>query len=36
VDALAPGVAEEHGLTYPTELDRLMGPGLERLRDGPG
>jgi len=34
--ALAPGVAEAHGLAYPTELDRLMGPRLERLRDGPG
>lgn len=34
--ALAPDVAEAHGLAYPTELDRLMGARLEHLRDAPG
>jgi hypothetical protein len=31
----APIVAVAHGLTYPAELDRLMGARLERLRDAP-
>ncbi|HJR98163.1 MAG TPA: nucleotidyltransferase domain-containing protein [Actinomycetota bacterium] len=34
--ALAPDVAEAHALAYPTELDRLMGARLERLRDASG
>lgn len=32
----APGVAEAFGLTYPTELDRLVGGHLEHLIDAQG